>query len=61
MKAIDFIKQHPHIKEWTIMGWALGKWEDATLLDVITEKYGTKFYAAIVSEESGKGQVWIER
>ena len=61
MTAIDFIKQHPHITKWTIRGWAFGEWQDATLLDVITEKYGTKCYVAFVSEESGEGQVWIER
>jgi hypothetical protein len=61
MKAIDFIKNNPDIKEWKVVAWILGKWQEVTLLEVITEKYGAKCYAYFVSQDRARGEVWIER
>jgi hypothetical protein len=61
MKAIDFIKSNPEIKEWKVMAWVYGEWQEVTLLEVITEKYGTECYAYFASQDKKRGEVWIER
>lgn len=61
MKAIDFIKNNPDVKEWKVMAWIFGEWQEVTLLDVITEKYGTKCYNCFTSQDKKRGEVWIEK
>lgn len=60
MKAIDFIKQHPEVKEWDLRAHSYFKgWFKITLLDIIHETYGSGMYLCYVDNEK-KGQLWVE-
>ena len=60
MTAIDFIKQHPEVKEWDLRAHSYSKgWFAITLLDIVHETYGKGMYLCYV-DENQKGKLWVE-
>ena len=60
MKAIDFIRQNPIVKEWRcrVWTWKGEGWKDIPLQDIEMNKYPTaKLYFYCANEN--KGEVWI--